>query len=155
MVHRPAPQIVPVTLRLARTFAAPPDKVFKAWTEPEALKRWSAPGAMTAPLAEVDVRVGGRYRIHMQAPDGTLHRVTGIYREVDPPRRLVYTWAWEEKPAEGETLVTVEFHDRGGRTEVVLIHERFPNEAVRDQHESGWTGCLAKLATVVSQGGKP
>jgi uncharacterized protein YndB with AHSA1/START domain len=109
---------------------------------------------MTAPLAEVDVRVGGRYRIHMQAPDGTLHRVTGIYREVDPPRRLVYTWAWEEKPAEGETLVTVECHDRGGRTEVVLIHERFPNEAVRDQHESGWTGCLVKLATVVSDGDK-
>jgi len=60
-----------------------------------------------------------------------------------------------EKPEEGETLVTVEFLDRGGRTDVVLIHERFPNEAVRDRHESGWAGCLAKLATVVSDGAKP
>jgi len=72
---------------------------------------------MTTPLAEVDLRVGGRYRIHMQGADGVLHRVTGIYQEVDPPRR--------------------------------------PNEAVRDRHESGWAGCLAKLATVVSDGAKP
>lgn len=151
----PTSQTAPVALRLTRQFAAPPDKVFKAWTQPETLKRWCAPGEMTTPVAEVDLRVGGRYRIHMRGPDGTLHRVTGIYQEVDPPRRVVYTWAWEEKPEEGETLVTVEFRDRGGRTEVVLIHERFPNEAVRDSHASGWAGCLAKLGPVVSAPGQP
>ena len=150
----PTSQTAPVALRLTRTLAAPPHKVFRAWTDPQALKRWSAPGDMTTPLAEVDLRVGGRYRIHMLAPDGTVHKVSGVYRLVEPPAKLVYTWRWEEKPEEGDTLVTVEFHDRGGRTEVVLTHERFPNVAVRDRHESGWAGCLAKLATVVSEGSK-
>src|SRR2546422_7814419 len=94
----PAPQTAPVTVRLQRTFQAPREKVFQAWTRPEDLKRWSAPGDLTTPVAEVDLRVGGRYRIDMRAPDGTLHRVTGTYREVDPPNRLVYTWQGETTP---------------------------------------------------------
>jgi len=146
------PQTAPVSLRLSRSFAAPPEKVFRAWTEPATLKRWSAPGDMTAPLAEVDLRVGGRYRIHMQAPDGTMHIVMGVYREVEPPRKLVYTWQWENKAGAGETLVTVEFLNRGGRTELVLTHERFPTAAERDSHEQGWTGCLEKLAGVLPAG---
>src|SRR2546427_12616018 len=82
----PAPQTAPVTVRLQRTFQAPREKVFQAWTRPEELKRWSAPGDLTTPVAEVDLRVGGRYRIDMRAPDGTLHRVTGTYREVESPK---------------------------------------------------------------------
>lgn len=133
------------TLRLRRTFPAPPERVFRAWTDPEALKRWSGPGAFTTPLAEVDLRVGGAFRIHMRAPDGTEHRVRGVYREVAPPARLVYTWQWETEVAP-ETLVTVEFHDRGGATEVVLTHERFPDEKTRTDHEQGWSACFEKLA---------
>src|SRR3989441_9138601 len=108
--HRSAPAHVPGAA----------GKVFQAWTRPEELKRWSAPGDLTTPVAEVDLRVGGRYRIDMRAPDGTLHRVTGTYRQVDPPNRLVYTWQWETTPGATETLVTVELHDPAGRTEVVL-----------------------------------
>ena len=147
----PAPQTSPVTVRLQRTFQAPREKVFQAWTRPEDLKRWSAPGDLTTPIAEVDLRVGGRYRIDMRAPDGTLHRVTGTYREVDPPNRLVYTWLWETTPGATETLVTVEFHDRAGRTEVVLTHERLPDAEARARHEHGWNGCFEKLATLFAE----
>ena len=145
----PASQTAPVTLRLTRVFAAPRERVFRAWTDPEALKRWSGPGDLVAPLAEVDLRVGGRYRIHMRAPDGTVHKVTGLYQVVEQPGRLVYTWFWETWPEIGETLVTVEFRDRGNETEVALTHERFPNDEVRDSHEKGWTGALEKLARIV------
>ena len=145
----PAPQTAPVTLRLRRTFAAPREKVFQAWTQPEQLKRWKAPGDFTTPVAEVDLRVGGKYRIHMQAPDSTLHKLIGTYRVVDPPRKLVYTWFWENDPTAVETLVTVEFHDRGGQTEIVLTHELFPNDEVRGRHEMGWTGTLDKLAKIL------
>src|SRR5436309_16019127 len=91
----PAPQTAPVTVRLQRTFQAPREKVFQAWTRPEDLKRWSAPGDLTTPIAEVDLRVGGRHRIDMRAPDGTLPPVTGTYRDVAPPTRLAYRWLSE------------------------------------------------------------
>ncbi len=102
------------TLRLRRAFPAPPERVFRAWTTPAEMKQWTAPGAMT-PVAEVDLRPGGRYRIHMRAPDGAEHHLVGGYRVVDPPKKLVYTWRWENSPEAPETLVTVEFIDRGGR----------------------------------------
>ena len=136
-------------LEVRRTFAAPRERVFQAWTAPEELKRWAGPGPMTAPVAEVDLRVGGRYRIHMRDPQGTEHRVIGEYREVDPPRRLVYTWTWETNPLVTDSIVTVEFHERGASTEVVLRHEGLPSVESRDRHSSGWTQCLEKLGTVV------
>ena len=136
-------------LEVRRTFAAPPERVFAAWTTPEELKRWAGPGQMECPVTEVDLRVGGRFRIHMRAPNGSEHRVIGTYREIDPPRRLVYTWTAETDPVVADTVVTVEFHDRGGKTEVVLRHEGLPNEDKRNRHEAGWTGCLEKLATIV------
>lgn len=140
----------PVTLRLRRTFAAPRERVFRAWTVPEEMKKWKGPGAMSTPVAEVDLRPGGRYRIHMQPPDGTVtHRLVGLYRVVDPPKKLVYTWRWENEPELAETLVTVEFLDRGGNTELVLTHELFPNDDARKRHEAGWTACFDKLASVV------
>src|SRR2546425_5241971 len=86
----------------------------------------------------------------MRAPDGPLHRVTGTYREVDPPNRLVYTWQWETTPGATETLVTVEFHDRAGRTEVVLTHERLPDAEARARHRSEeHTSELQSLAYLV------
>jgi uncharacterized protein YndB with AHSA1/START domain len=136
-------------LEVRRVLAATPQRVFDAWTRPEELKRWAGPGAFSTPVAEVDLRVGGRYRIHMRGPDGAEHRVTGSYVEVDPPRRLVYTWSWETDTEVRDTLVTVEFHERGGSTEVVLRHEGFPSSERRDRHESGWTQCLEQLAAVV------
>ena len=139
-------------LEVRRTIAAPRQRVFEAWTTPAELKRWAGPGPFVTPLAEVDLRVGGHYRIHMREPNGSEHRVFGVYREVDPPRRLVYTWSWENDPEIVESVVTVEFHERGNATEVVLRHEGFPTKESRDRHETGWGGCLKKLATVVTRG---
>lgn len=145
----PASQTTPVTLRLSRILPGTREKVFRAWTTAADLKRWFAPGDMTTPLAEVDLKVGGRYRIQMQAPDGSVHQATGVYRVVDPPQRLVYTWVWDAGPDQRETLVTVEFLERGpARTEVVLTHERFANTEARDRHEKGWTGCLDKFVAL-------
>ena len=146
------------TLRVSRTLAAPRELVFKAWTTPDNLKRWWGIGAdYSTPIAEVDLRVGGKYRLGMQSPDSDQPFVVGgIYREVRPPEKLVYTWTWEHQgehkdpdftPA--KTLVTVEFRDLGDRTEVVLTHELFPDVNMRDEHSHDWTGCLDRLATLV------
>jgi uncharacterized protein YndB with AHSA1/START domain len=131
-------------LEVRRIFDAPRERVFRAWTEAEALKRWFAPENVSVVLSEADVVVGGEYRVHMQAPD-KLHQVRGRYREVDPPRRLVFTWQWETNADEHETLVTVEFEDRGDQTEVVLRHDGFRNDEERAGHAQGWDGVLAKL----------
>jgi uncharacterized protein YndB with AHSA1/START domain len=138
-----------LTLTVRRTFAVPPTRVYQAWTEPAEIRRWAAPGDLTVPLAEADVRVGGSFRQHMVAPNGMEHRVTGRYVEVDPPHRLQYTWRWENRPDEPETLVTVEFIARGDGTELVLTHARFQSDASKDSHEAGWNGCLAKLAGIL------
>jgi uncharacterized protein YndB with AHSA1/START domain len=139
------------TLRLTRTFAAPREKVFRAWTEPQALKKWWGPHGYETPSAEVDLRVGGRYRFGMRKlPDGEIFYLSGVYREVSPPERLVYTWLWERQDVDfGETLVTVEFLDRGGETEVVLTHELFPNAEERDRHNQGWNSTLDRLGAVL------
>lgn len=139
-----------LALRIARTFRATPDKVFRAWTTPEALKRWCAPGDMTTPVAEVDLKVGGRFRIHMRSPDGKVYKATGVYSTVDPPKKLVFTWRWEDSPGAVETLITLEFTGRGDSTEMVLTHSRFPNEAMKQDHEKGWLGSMDKLAAAVA-----
>ena len=138
------------TLRLTRTFAAPREKVFRAWTRPEEVKMWFCPPGYETPSAEIDLRVGGRYRVGMRKlPDGEVFYLSGAYREVRPPERLVYTWKWETEPELGDTVVTVEFHDRGGSTEIVLTHELFPTEKARQEHERGWSGGLDNLAKIL------
>ena len=132
-------------LKITRTYAAPREKAFRAWTDPEVMKKWLAPSdEFAVPEVTADVRVGGKYRIVMRASDGEYHRVGGIYREVLPPLKLVFTWAWESTP-ERQSLVTVEFKDRGQSTELILTHEGFADEAARDKHQQGWNGCLGRL----------
>ena len=138
------------TLQLTRTFQATRERVFRAWTEPTELQRWFRPDpAYTIPIAEVDLRVGGRYRLGMQQADADAHIVVGEFREIRSPERLVFTWRWEGEDADPETLVTIDFHDRGGATEVVLTHERFLTVEARDKHQQGWDGCLAQLAAAL------
>ncbi len=133
-------------LQVSRLINADPNTVFRAWTEPEHLKQWSCPESATVVDAQVDLTVGGAYRLRMQGGDGAVHTATGRYREIDRPRRLVYTWDWEEEDSRvGETLVTVEFTDLGGTTEVVLTHELFPTAEAKAGHEQGWTSCLNRL----------
>ena len=146
------------SLQIKRTFRAARQKIFDAWTTPENLKKWFGPSDdFTTPVAKVDLRIGGRYRIQMTAPNGEDHTVGGTYREIQAPEKLVFTWAWEagggcggsedEQPA--NTLVTVEFHEQGTETEVILTHEQLPNVESREKHQEGWSGCLARLEKAV------
>jgi uncharacterized protein YndB with AHSA1/START domain len=145
-------------LHMERTFDAPPDAVFDAWTNPEVLRRWwaAAPGWSTA-LAEVDLRPGGRYRLAMRDSDsGDVHTVGGEYVEVEPPARLVYTWTWEGDPVEMKgsenSVVTVHFRAEGAGTRVVLDHTRLADDEIVAKHEHGWNACLDNLAARVFSG---
>lgn len=142
-------------LRTARIIPAPRERVFRAWTDPEQLRRWWGPGRFTTPHAEVDLRPGGGYVLVMQPPDGTPMRLAGTYREVRPPERLVYTWRWEGGfPESGETLVEVNFRDRGDQTEVIVVHRGFPEGSPRDPYRLGWEGGLDKLASTLDPGAR-
>jgi uncharacterized protein YndB with AHSA1/START domain len=99
-------------------------------------------------LVEADVRVGGRYRIVMKSSDGEVHDVGGVYREVVPGEKLVFTWAWKSTP-ERESLVTVLIKPDGDGTLLTLLHEQFFDDAARDRHQHGWTGALDKLGRFV------
>jgi len=136
-------------LRITRTLAASRERIFRAWTEAEAMKRWYAPGETKVAIAEVDLRVGGAWRVLMRATDGSEYDIRGVYREIEPPSRLVFTWKWVHEPAEKETLVTVELRDVAGRTELVLTHERFKEDQDRSNHETGWHACLDNLEKTV------
>lgn len=136
-------------LIISRVVAGPRTDVFKAWTDPEELKRWWGPPGFITPSAEIDLRAGGKYRIAMKPPDGEVMYVGGVYREVKRPEKLVYTWAWEEDGGPGhESLVTVEFRDRDGSTEVIVTHERLPDAESRERHSQGWTGCIDQLVAL-------
>lgn len=133
-------------LKIVRHFKTPPAQVWRALTQPEMIRQWMGPSDdFKCPVAEADVRVGGRYHIGMQSPDGEMHDVSGVYREVVADRRLVYTWAWKSTPGR-ESLVTIELRALNEGTELTLTHERFFDAGARDHHEQGWQGCLARLA---------
>lgn len=133
-------------LHLEKTLSARPVTVFAAFVEPEKLARWWGPAGFTAPEVDLDVRAGGRYRIRMQPPNAEAFNLRGVYREVDPARRLVLTFAWEEPdPDDRETLVTLTLleHDEG--TRVVLDQGPFSTEDRRALHEAGWSESLERL----------
>jgi serine/threonine protein kinase len=137
------------SIRLEKNIPAPVERVFELWTDPRNMDDWYAPSDDFGPtIGEIDLEVGGRYRVGMLQP-GQKERifVSGQYCQIDAPRTLSFTWAWE--PPKGDfnrTQVTVEFHARGETTDLVLIHERFRNEGSRDGHAKGWQGCLDRLA---------
>lgn len=141
-----------IGLRLERQFDAPSERVFDAWTDPQVLKQWWAAGPdWSTPLAEVDLRVGGRYRMSMRDPQNdATHTVGGEYKEIDRPARLVYTWAWERMDGaelDGEeSIVEVEFKSQDAGTLVVVTHRGFASEESRANHEHGWNACLDNLA---------
>lgn len=140
-------------LCLRRTFDAPRERVFRAWTDPEQLVRWWGPRGFTVPEHAMDVREGGAWRTTMRSPEGRDHVVSGVYREIDPPRRLAFTWGWETDGVRGhETLVTVELHERDGGTELVLTQATFETADGRDRHEEGWSSSLDCLADALAEG---
>jgi uncharacterized protein YndB with AHSA1/START domain len=146
-----------VVLRLERLLDASPERIFAAWTDPALLRRWwAAQPDWTTPEATTDVRVGGRYRLSMQDAAGAVVTVVGEYLEVDPPRRLAYTWQWEphgDAPAGSDvTVVEVDFVAEGSATRVVLEQRGFDGETERDKHDHGWRGCLDNLERRVLAG---
>lgn len=138
------------SLSITRHYSASPAKVWHAWTDPEALKEWFRPDdSFSVPLAEADVRVGGRFRVLMVSSEGEKHEASGVYLEVIPNQKLVYTWVWKETP-ERESLVTVTLRPSGSGTELELKHEQFVDAEDRDSHKEGWTGSLALLERFLS-----
>ena len=130
-------------LQLKRTFTAPRERVFRAWTDAKELALWFAPSSdYTTIITELDLRVGGKYQLEMHHKNGNVHQLHGTYRQIKPPEKLVYTWNWQKDESKPESVVTIEFRDLGGSTEVCLTHEHLPNAEEREKHSHGWTGCF-------------
>ena len=134
------------SLTINRRLDAPPERVYAAWTQPENLIRWFGPTAVRpgSIRAEIDLRVGGHYRIGFDHESGEHHEVSGIYRDVVPNARLIFSWAWHSTP-ERESLVTVTLKPDGAGTLLTLHHEQLFDEAARERHERGWTELLDTL----------
>ena len=140
-------------LTLSRRYPVAPEKVYRAWTDPEAIKRWWGPGPQeSVSLAELDVRVGGRLRIVFGGADGKANECAGVYKEVVPNRRLVFTWHWPRTTPERVSLVTITLEPVAEGTNLVLRHEQFFDEAARDGHRRGWGAALDNLTTFLESG---
>jgi uncharacterized protein YndB with AHSA1/START domain len=131
-------------LEIRRTFAAPPERVFEAFRDPTLLKAWAAPDEHRNERVEQDFRVGGSYRREMRFPDDSIHVLVGVFREIDPPRRLAYTYRWETLPMP-ETLVEIDLVETAGGTELRLVHSGFPDGDLAGGHDSGWQQCFHRL----------
>jgi uncharacterized protein YndB with AHSA1/START domain len=145
-----------VSLIVRRTIQASASRLFDAWTRPEHLRSWWGPANVECTEAEVDLNVGGRYKLANRLPDGTLIWIRGEFLEISRPHRLVYTWSTDAEDASRDVddaeQVTVRFEARGdASTEVIVVHERV-TPADREQHEIGWLGCFDGLEAHVANG---
>jgi uncharacterized protein YndB with AHSA1/START domain len=142
-----------LSLEIKRFIKAPRGRVYAAWTDPAQLKKWFGPENVKTRDLIADVRVGGRFRWDCTDPEGKQVTISGEYRELQPGRKIVFTWQLEEDEdwKNHTSIVTVEFFDRVGGTEVHLTHEKLPNEASRDDHKQGWNSVLDKLERFLSR----
>jgi uncharacterized protein YndB with AHSA1/START domain len=141
-----------LTLEIERVLPAARPVVFGAFSGPDELAKWWGPEGFTVPGLEFNPRVGERYRIEMEPPEGDPFHLTGEFREVDPPARLAFTFAWEDPdPDDVETLVELSFRDLGESTEVALTQGPFKTEPRRELHRNGWTDSLDKLEQFISR----
>lgn len=139
-----------LVLVVSYRFDAPREDVFDAWLDAIQLAKWMGPRGVRAEIDIVEPKVGGRYRIIMHPEPGGTPTVSGIYREISRPDRLVFSWAWENAHPDGsagvETIITVTFEDEDGKTKMTLRQEGLETTESRDSHEHGWTGSFDKLA---------
>jgi glutathione S-transferase len=141
-------------LTITRTFNDSRERVFDAFTRKDAIQAWYGPEGFTVPSVAIDPKPGGKYRIEMHSPEGSVHVITGQFREVSRPEKLVFTWAWLDGAGVGpESLVTLTFKDKGGATEMTLVHSGFATVEARDAHNGGWTSSLECLTAMLA--GKP
>jgi uncharacterized protein YndB with AHSA1/START domain len=142
-----------IGIELQRRFRASPERVFRAWTQPSALREWWCPPGWIAGQIELDVRVGGSYCIRMsRVGDRRPVAVRGQFLEVRPPERLVYTWRWEGVfPHVPETLVTLELRGSESETLLTLRHVKFTDAAILQQHRTGWIAACNRLDRLVTE----
>lgn len=134
-------------LRMSRRFDAPREHVFRAWTDPEAMAQWMGPPGVQARDVKIDLQVGGSYSLVMHGEEGGIYPLSGIYKEIAPPNRLVFTFTWGHGDLDGhEMLVTLDFAEDDGGTLLSLTQEKVPTESARGHHEQGWGGSLDRLA---------
>ncbi len=138
-------------VRIERTFDAPAEDVFDAWTSPEVMKRWfHCVHEWDTPVAEVDLRVGGRVHVVMRRPDGTEVEAHGQYTLIDRPRQLVMTWTFDDDPY-NEQRLELYFSESEGSTTVVLVNSRISTDERRDNQDWGWRGCLDELERLLGR----
>ena len=149
---QPKPNDAPA-LRLSRNFAAPRERVFRAFTVPTQMAKWWGPRGWTVPACTMDLRAGGAWHTVMRSPEGKDHIVSGVYREITPPSRLVFTWGWEtDGPRGHETVVTIQLSEVPGGTRLDLSQELFETADSRDHHGQGWASCLDSLEDALAAG---
>ena len=134
----------PPPLVVRRIITATPERLFDSWTRADELRQWWGPESVSCTAAEVDLRVGGQYRIANQFPDGTTLWISGEFEHIDRPRKLVYTWRIGPG-TDAPERVTVVFEACAGGTEVIVTHERIADAPTRQRHAQGWHGCLERL----------
>jgi uncharacterized protein YndB with AHSA1/START domain len=139
-------------VRLERLIPIQPDLLFAMWIDPAQLVRWWAPEGYEPSVRSLDSNPGGRWRITMRGADGAEVATSGVFRVVDPPHRLSFTWAWEDATGRRghETQVTVRFEPAPGGTRLVLIHEQFERPENRDNHHRGWSGSFDRMSAIAA-----
>ena len=139
-----------LALHLERLLPAPPSLVFRMLVEPDLLAQWWGPKGFTVPSIDLDLRVGGRYRIEMQPPEGDLFWLSGEFRAIEPATRLAYTFVWDPPdPDDQETVVSLSLRDRGGSTALTVDQAPFAAESRLMLHEQGWADSLDGLETLI------
>lgn len=138
-------------VRLRRILRARREKVFEAWTDPRQLEKWFAPSdEFKVHIRRQDLKAGGAYRFEMDKGRGETFRLEGAYRLIQPPDKLVFTWRWHDwEGSQPDSVVTLEFLERGESTELILTHEMLPDAPSRERHSQGWNGCLGRLERLV------
>lgn len=140
------PDDAQLSLIVRRLIPGPRDVVFAAWTQPDRLLQWWGPRGVTLAAAEIDLQVGGRYQLVNQFDDGSQLTISGVFEHIEPPAKLVYTWAHEPiAEATTRTRVTVRFEEHDQDTEVIVIHEGFESMRSRESNRAGWRECLEGL----------
>jgi len=134
-------------LVISRIFNAPCPLVFKAWTEPEQMRKWWCPQGVEMISLEADTQVGGAYRFHMTSEKGN-HIAFGKYTEVIPNKRIQFTWQWESY-AMPDSVVTLDFEDLGKTTRLTLTHAGLPDEEDVSEHSRGWSSLLEKFDRIL------
>ena len=141
------------SLEIKRFINAPRDRVYAAWTDPVQLKEWWGPKAVRTLTIVADIRTGGKYRWDLVNQEGEKMSCFGEYKELIPGKRVVFTWKWDDDEAweDYDSIVSVDFSDRDGGTELTLTHVKLPSEESRDRHNQGWGMVLDRLEEYVSK----